>query len=286
MSQLVVQADTARAIAAFTSRPSHALLLTGPPGSGKASLAIQLAEAILQLSPGTLPTYPYLRHIEPIDGKAISIETVRELEHFLSLRVPGQQIINRIVIIESSQLLSPEAQNALLKTLEEPPLASLLVFTATSEDALLPTIQSRMQTIAVKRPSLDALTEHFKHAGHSSQRIGQMQAISGGLPGLMAALLEDSDHPLLPATQRARLLLQQSTFERLLAVDELAKQKTLCRDVLFILTQMAQLRLRVATGKDFERWTTILRASYAAVSALDANAQSKLALTNLMLQLG
>jgi len=135
MSQLVVQADTARAIAAFTRQPSHALLLTGPPGSGKASLAIQLAEAILQLSPGTLPTYPYLRHIEPIDGKAISIETVRELEHFLSLRVPGQKMINRIVIVENSQLLSPEAQNALLKTLEEPPLACLLVFTATSEDA-------------------------------------------------------------------------------------------------------------------------------------------------------
>ena len=143
-----------------------------------------------------------------------------------------------------------------------------------------------MQTIAVKRPSLDELTAHFTHRGHSSPRIGQMQAISGGLPGLMAALLEDSDHPLLPATERARRLLQQSTFERLLAVDELAKQKTLCRDVLFILTQMAQLRLRVATGKEFERWTTILRASYAAVSALDANAQSKLALTNLMLQLG
>ena len=208
------------------------------------------------------------------------------MEHFLSLRVPGQQTINRIVIIESSQLLSREAQNALLKTLEEPPQASLIVFTATSRDSLLPTIQSRMQTIAVKRPSLADLTEHFKHGGHSSQRISQMQAISGGLPGLMAALLEDSDHPLLPATQRARLLLQQSTFERLLGVDELTKQKTLCRDVLFILTQMAQLRLRVATGKEFERWTTILRASYAAVSALNANAQPKLVLTNLMLQLG
>lgn len=286
MSRLVVHADTARAIAAFSGQPGHALLLTGPPGSGKVSLANQLAADILGLETATLDSYPYLRRIEPVDGKTISIETIRELEHFLSLRVPGQQGINRLVIIESSQLLSPEAQNALLKTLEEPPLASLIIFTATSQDALLPTIQSRMQTIVVKRPGLDALTKHFKDAGHSAARITQMQAISGGLPGLMAALLSDSEHPLIPATQRARLLLQQSTFERLLSVDELTKQKTLCRDVLFILTQMAQLRLRATTGKDFERWTKILRASYAATAALDASAQPKLALTNLMLQLG
>jgi hypothetical protein len=286
MSQLVVQADTARAVAAFTQQPSHALLLTGPPGSGKASLAAQLAADILQIDLSALASYPYLRRIEPIDGKAIPIETVRELEHFLSLRVPGRQDINRVVIIDSSQLLSREAQNALLKTLEEPPLASLIIFTATDQNALLPTIQSRMQTITVKRPGLDALAEHFKQSGHSTARISQMQAISGGLPGLMAALLENGEHPLLPATQRARLLLQQSTFERLAGVDDLAKQHDLCRDVLFILQQMAQLRLRSATGKEFERWTTILRASYDAVSALDGNAQAKLTMTNLMLRLG
>jgi hypothetical protein len=286
MIQLVVQADTARALAAFTKQPSHALLLTGPPGSGKASLAAQLAAEILQIDQAALETYPYLRRIGPIDGKAIPIETVRELEHFLSLRVPVQQNINRIVIVESSHLLSREAQNALLKTLEEPPLASLIIFTATNEHDLLATIQSRMQTIAVKRPGLDALTDHFKLAGYSPSRITQMQAISGGLPGLMAALLEDSDHPLMPATQWARQLLQQSTFERLAGVDELAKQPNLCRDVLFILQQMAQLRLRSVTGKEFTRWMTILRASYDALSALDGNAQPKLTLTNLMLHLG
>ncbi|MEO8105326.1 MAG: AAA family ATPase [Candidatus Saccharibacteria bacterium] len=286
MSELIVHADTARLVAAFTAQPSHALLLAGRPGMGKASLAKSVAEQVLHLAPGGLPAYPYVRYITPDDGKAIGIEMVRELEHFLSLRVPSPQAINRLVIIEDSHLLSIEAQNALLKTLEEPPLASVLIFTAQNEAALLPTIRSRMQTINVKRPALTELTEYFTAAGHSSPRIAQVQAISGGLPGLMSALLEQTDHPLLPATQRARQLLQQSTFERLASVDELAKQKTLCRDVLFILGQMSELQLKRTSGRDFAHWAAILRASYACDEALERNAQPKLALTHLMLQLG
>lgn len=286
MSQLVLHADTVRLVAAFSRQPSHALLLTGPAGMGKASLATSLAEQVLHVAPGSLLSYPYVRHITPEDGKAISIETVRELEHFLSLRVPSQQAINRVVIIENSHLLSIEAQNALLKILEEPPLACLIIFTAQSAAALLPTIRSRMQTINVKRPPLAELAKHFTAAGHSTSRIAQVQAISGGLPGLMSALLEQADHPLLPATQRARQLLQQSTYERLASVDELAKQKTLCRDVLFILGQMSELQLKRTTGQDFVHWAAILRASYACDDALERNAQPKLALTHLMLQLG
>lgn len=286
MSDLVVHADTARLVAAFVAQPSHALLLTGPPGMGKASLATYVAEQILGVAPGSLSSHPYVRQIAPEDGKAISIETVRELEHFLSLKVPGQQVINRLVSIEDSHELSIEAQNALLKTLEEPPLASLIIFTAQNPAALLPTIRSRMQTISVKRPPLATLTAHFTRAGHSASRIAQVQAISGGLPGLMSALLETTDHPLVPATERARQLLGQSTFERLATVDELAKQKSLCRDVLFILGQMSELQLQRTTGKDFAHWAAILNASYACVDALEHNAQPKLALTHLMLRLG
>lgn len=286
MSELVLHSDTARLVAAFALQPSHALLLTGPPGMGKASLATYVAEQVLGVAPGSLPSHPYVRQIAPEDGKAISIETVRELEHFLSLKVPGQQVINRLVIIEDSHELSIEAQNALLKTLEEPPLASLIIFTAQSPAVLLPTIRSRMQTISVKRPPLATLAEHFTRAGYSSSRIAQVQAISGGLPGLMSALLGNTDHPLVPATERARQLLRQSTFERLASVDELAKQKTLCRDVLFILGQMSELQLQRTTGKDFAHWAAILNASYACVDALEHNAQPKLALTHLMLRLG
>jgi hypothetical protein len=99
----------------------------------------------------------------------------------------------------------------------------------------------------------------------------------------MHALLEQTDHPLLLATERARQLLSQSTYERLLTVDELAKQPTLALDITFILRQMAHVRLQTATGAAAAKWQAVLAAAYQAAEALAASAQPKLALTNLML---
>ena len=106
---------------------------------------------------------------------------------------------------------------------------------------------------------------------------------SGGLPGLMSALLGQEEHPLLLATQRARQLLSQSAYERLLAVDDLAKQRPLALDVAFIFQQMAHVSLQTATGEAAAKWQAILKAGYQAAEALNVSAQPKLALTNLML---
>ncbi|MEI9914152.1 MAG: hypothetical protein WDN66_04200 [Candidatus Saccharibacteria bacterium] len=60
------------------------------------------------------------------DLKSISIDEVRAINDFLMLKVPVKRTINRIVIIEKAERLTLEAQNALLKNLEEPPLGTVL----------------------------------------------------------------------------------------------------------------------------------------------------------------
>ena len=283
MKELVLHPVTRQQLADFTAAPSHALLLAGPPGSGKRTLATSLSETILELPAHSLADYPYKMIIASEDGKAIGIESVRELEHFLSLKVPGRAAHNRAVIIEDAHLLSTEAQNALLKTLEEPPRGTLIVLTANSEQSLLPTIRSRAQAIPVKRPERAAVEAYFQAQNFDDKAIKQAYAISGGLTGLMRALLEQTEHPLLLATQRARQLLSQSAYERLLAVDELSKQRPLALDTMFILQQMAHVSLQSATGEAAVKWQAVQGASYRAAEALAASAQPKLALTNLML---
>jgi hypothetical protein len=280
---LVLHPQTEAQLEAYLDTPPQTILLVGHRGSGKFAVAQRTVEQVLGLSPGKLAGYGYAKVIRPEDGKAIGIETARELDRFLSLKVPSTKSVNRAVVIEDSHLLTTEAQNALLKTLEEPPAGTIIILTASHGQALLPTIHSRVQSITVRRPSQDALSEHFTGLGFDEKQIGQTYAMAGGLPGLMQALLANDEHPLKLAAVQARQLLGQPLFERLAAVDALAKQRELAADTADMLQQMARISLRNTSGKASQRWQQVLAASYEAADAIEASGQLKLVLTNLAL---
>jgi hypothetical protein len=184
--------------------------------------------------------------------------------------------------------MTAQAQNALLKTLEEPPAGTIMILTAPSELSLLPTIRSRLQLLTL--PTIDNLTtvDYFKAQGYQLSVIERALLMSGGLLGLMHALLEeDNEHPLVRATKIAHDLLEQTTFNRLAGIENLAKDRQLCSDVLFILAQMASIALGhdQTNLKVLQKWQRILTASHTASSQLLANAQTKLVLLNFMLAL-
>jgi hypothetical protein len=280
MSHLILHPLTDTQAQAFTKKPSHALLLIGPTGSGKFSLAKTIAETVLSIE--SITDYPYSLHIMP-EQSSIGIEAIRQIEQFLSRKVPGSEPYKRVVIIEQGECLSIEAQNALLKNLEEPPVDTLIILTAAHASGLLPTIRSRVQTIAVNQPDKAALSQQFNDM--DPQKYARAYAMSGGRPGLLSALLNDAEHPLSLAADYARQLLGQSVYHRLLLVDELSKKPELAMNVTIMLQQMAHISLQTASGPAFKRWQNILSASYQASEALSSNAQPKLALTDLMLHL-
>lgn len=285
MKDLILHPQTRHQVEEFVKAPSHALLLAGASGSGKKTLALGLAEEVLQLPANSFAQHPYGLIITAETGKAIGIEAVRKLDQFLALKVPGRTTFDRIAVIEDAQLLTIEAQNALLKTLEEPPIGTLLILTVNQAQTMLPTIRSRAQLIVVGRLEQEAVKAYFADRNFDEKEVAQAYAISGGLPGLMQALLSETDHPLLQATGVARQILSQSAHERLLAVDELAKQRTLAADMTFILQQMAHVSLQSARGPAAKKWQVVLTASYEAGEALARSAQPKLTLTRLMLSL-
>lgn len=284
MSGLILHPATKTQIESFIKTPSHALLLYGPAGSGKTALAMHVAAKVLKADPAKISSYPYFNAIDAIKISSDSIETVRQLEHFLSLKVPHKGI-NRVVLIANAGALSLEAQNALLKTIEEPPVGTVIILTAKNQSSLLPTIISRAQSIMLNRPAKNILINYFEQAGYLPNKVNMAYVTSGGLPGLMHALLRNEDHPLFSATVMARKLLQLPLYERLLLVDELTKQRQLVIDTLFIMQQMAHLKLCDSENKQFTRWQHILKASYEAGEQLEKNAQIKIVLDSLILKL-
>jgi DNA polymerase-3 subunit delta' len=231
-----------------------------------------------------LAIHPYFKLIAPQGGKALSIDSVRAVIHFLSLKPAGSNAISRVVVIEQAQTLTNQAQNALLKTIEEPPEGTILILTAPSELGLLPTIRSRVQCLSITLPSSTELA-HFFGKTYDTTAVQRALVVSDGLPGLTHALLSSStDHPLVAATTIARNILQNTTFERLTMVDDLAKDRQLWLDTLFILARMADLSLRKGGASDpaTRRWHRVLAACHNAERQTLVSAQLKLVLLNFM----
>ena len=84
--------------------------------------------------------------LRPRDG-GVGIDDAREAAHFL--RMKPLRSARRIVIVPDAGSATPEAQNALLKVLEEPPPAGLLLFSASDPCVLLPALRSRLQSVFI-----------------------------------------------------------------------------------------------------------------------------------------
>ena len=196
-----------RSVAGNTVPPS--LLFAGPGGVGKHLTALAVAQALNCVDPvisrqssvdacGTCTAckriargvHPDVLLVGPGDSGAIKIDQVRDIVDRVAYRpFEGRR---RVVIIDEADALAYPAQNALLKTLEEPPPSSVLILVTSRPDMLLPTVLSRCPQLRFRLLSADDIAAALVARGHSETKARAVAATAdGSLSHAMQASAED-----------------------------------------------------------------------------------------------
>lgn len=284
---MILQPHTKKQIEHLLEHPTHGVILSGPEGTGKAFVARYVASKLLEVSSEKLDNHPYFKNIQPENG-SMGIDHVRELQKFIQLKTPGADGIRRVIMLENAHLMTNEAQNALLKSLEEPPADTVIILTAPATRNIKETIYSRIQRIDILPVDKYSVMKHFG-GNYNDAELTKTYSMSGGRMGLMHALLNDEEHQLAAEITRAKSLLASGRYDRLARTDEIAKQKEslpvflqACK--LIISTALEQAAQKQDQAK-IRHWHAALSAVYAAEAALPHNPNSKLLLTDLMLSL-
>lgn len=241
---------------------SHAYIISGSPGSGKFHLATTLASAMLcdekESADTPLPCgrchacdrisrgiHPDVIVIEREGRRTLGVDSVRRIKR--ELYVAPDEAEHKLYIIKDAETMTPEAQNALLISLEEPPPFVTFILLTTDHTALLETIRSRAELIRTEPLSSDEmknfLASSVPRKNLTDEYIAKLVADSGGIPGRALELLGgDTGKAQLrtSAEELFRISLAGSPVEKA----SLAASVTRSRDELLAIVLECKLALR------------------------------------------
>ena len=259
-------------LAAFVNggRFPHALLLEGPEGSGRRTFAREIAAALFcrgehkpcgscnQCRKVLEQNHPDVEYYGG-DGsrRSFHIDTIRQLRQNAWL-LPGEAPC-RVCVLCGAENMTDQAQNALLKILEEPPEHTVFILTVENRAMLLPTILSRVQTIRLEPltpaeilPVLrercpDQPGEKLEWAAETADTIGQA----------LALLADESLQKHAQLAQRMlELLCNGSEYDLLTAVEPVSRKREDLLEVCIQLRQLLTAELTRAASGGESRFST------------------------------
>lgn len=191
-----------------TGTLAHAYLFIGPSHVGKMTLALQMAQAlncestdrpcqectscqkINAMNHADVQVVGLAQNDDAAEAKLISIDQMKELQH--SANLPPFEGNRKVYIIDGAELMSTDAANCLLKTLEEPP-ESVTIILLTENDRLLPTtVVSRCQRLELPPLSKDDISRALiESSSIEPQKAKLLAGLSHGCPGWAISAVRD-----------------------------------------------------------------------------------------------
>ncbi len=181
-----------------SGRIAHAYLFLGPAGVGKFLVAKSLAAAVLCGEGGCGvctacrlvmdERHPCLYVLQPGEEGRIGVDEIRSLQRAVGLK--SFDAGGKVVVLRDAETLTPEASNAFLKTLEEPPSGVIIVLVASDRSALLDTVVSRCQMVRFGPLPAGVVMDVLRERGVDEARIPLLALSSGGSVGSALELME------------------------------------------------------------------------------------------------
>jgi len=234
-------------------RRAHAILLYGDSGLGKKTLARLLACRYIvspdtPMDEGFFDTAPsrLIRADRHPDVQVLGLEGSIKVDHVRALvrasYIKPNQAYGRVCILADCDTMTPQAQNALLKTLEEPPANAAFILTAKSRESLLETILSRVQAIRIEPVSTEECIAyiHTVLPDANLDEVKRQASLYGGNIGkTLLALGESGDNPVgLIGDEILSALLKGSSYHIAAGFEKARADRKLFADTCSRLTQL------------------------------------------------
>ena len=246
---------------------SHAYILSGPRGSGKHTIAMMCAAALACENKGksdfALPCTrcpscrkilekksPDIFTIEK-NGASVKIDQIREIQR--TVRITPNELERKIYIIEDTHTMTPQAQNALLLTLEEPPSYIIFFLLCESEEKLLETVKSRAPLLRTEPISQEKIREYLlthsedakKLASARPSELDAVVSISNGSIGRALELIDEKTRqPFIKQRETAEQFINLALAKNTLPLVELITSLPQKQDELLPILTYAETALR------------------------------------------
>lgn len=181
---------------------AHAMLFTGPEGIGKSTVAEEFSKMLLctdeeplacgkciacnTFDAGANPDYLKIES----DGNTISVDSIREIQSGSIVRPMYSK--RKVYFIRQAEKMTQQAQNSLLKTLEEPPPYCVIILSTSNPEMLIPTVRSRVMKYTFKKNTADEVEEIL-----SNNKLAPtnkfITAYADGIPGLAIKLASSQE---------------------------------------------------------------------------------------------
>ena len=281
------------------SRIAHAYVFAGPEGEGKRKVAVRLAQVLLGLNvvpplappklegelklqgDGSNSGFFHPDFLFVSDETGLKIEKIRELIYKLALKPYSAKY--KVAVIDAAENMTDEAQNALLKSIEEPKSYTVIILVTSSPDRLKKTILSRAQKINFGTVDFEQYQELLPEKLSEEQKT-LIKDFASQKPGLALkiALSEDFLASLTNVQRQLNDFNSSDESKRLLLVNELAESETLeLMQALDLWQNRLESELRSEPAKKLAARIALIDE---ARGLLNQNVNSKLLLTNLMLK--
>jgi DNA polymerase-3 subunit delta' len=234
-----------------TSKMANTWLFTGPPGSGRSTLALEFAIKILSINtPNAKNLIEQNAHpdVEILHASGLTIK-IDDIRSMISKASVLPSIGNyKVFIIEDADRMTTEAQNALLKSIEEPENYMIWILCTPTRHDVLPTIASRSRLINLRLARTSSIIQLLVNEGVEEKKAAEVARLSNGHIGIAR-----------------KLALNDKLYEQRLSNSKLALSINYVSDAVYsaeILTKNAENLFKQLLEDEFEQQNKQLRATF------------------------